>query len=84
MKVYVINLDRSVERWASISKQLNSAGVMYQRIPAVDGQRTPTAELVDDEMCFRQMGRGLRQGEVGCYLSETGVLIPRCHLLPDL
>ena len=37
MKVYLINLDRREDRLAAVDQQLQSLGMDYERIPAVDG-----------------------------------------------
>lgn len=43
LPVFVINLDRSPDRLASVSEQLREAGVPFARFPAVDGSRTDRA-----------------------------------------
>ena len=42
--IYVINLDRDVERMASLAGSLAALGLPYRRIPAVLGQQVPDWE----------------------------------------
>jgi GR25 family glycosyltransferase involved in LPS biosynthesis len=37
-KIYVINLDRRLDRWESVSKQLKDLNVEFTRVSAVDGK----------------------------------------------
>ncbi len=73
MKAYVINLDRNPERMEAIGSRLDSLGIAYERVRAVDG-----AALSEEER--RRAVRGLRwlcaNGErvrppqIGCALSH--------------
>jgi GR25 family glycosyltransferase involved in LPS biosynthesis len=38
MKIYVINLDKDVDRLNAISRQLESFGLSWERIPAIYGK----------------------------------------------
>ena len=70
---YLINLDRSPERLASMSGRLAEAGIAFERVAAVDGMALTEAQ-------FRQQTREnryykpLRRGEVGCQLSHLEAL----------
>lgn len=44
-KIYVINLERSKERWQKISQQLDKTGVKYKRFNAIDGYKILIKEL---------------------------------------
>lgn len=44
-KAYVINLDRSQDRWNTISKRLNKVGLQYERYSAVDGSKLTNKQL---------------------------------------
>ena len=70
--VYLINLDGSDERLRQASAQLDAAGIAFQRIPAFDGRKLRVEEFPDyDAKGARSyMGRPLRGGEIGCYLSH--------------
>jgi glycosyl transferase family 25 len=45
MKIYVINLDRSPDRMAHMTKALGELGLPFERFPAVDGRQLPKEEL---------------------------------------
>ena len=81
--VYVINMQRSHDRWQSITFDLSHHGLVPIRIPAVDGQKIEDAHLVPMGVSLRTSlgligGRQLRQshwmidakGAVGCTLSH--------------
>lgn len=70
--VYLINLDGSDERLASASGQLVAAGVDFQRVPAFDGRKLRIEEFpdYDPRAALRYLGRPMRGGEIGCYLSH--------------
>lgn len=70
--VYVINLDGSADRLASASAQLRAAGLTFERVPAFDGRGLSVAEFPDyaPAQARAYMGRPLRGGEIGCYLSH--------------
>ena len=72
-KVLVINLDRSPERLASITEQLDRIGMDFDRVAALDGR-----ELSDDfiekaspqEIVSKTYHRALSKAEVACSLSH--------------
>jgi glycosyl transferase family 25 len=70
--VFVINLDKDVERLASVSRELAAAGITFTRIPAVLGaERLGEAGLVDlAAYRVRNRADSPRGGELGCYLSH--------------
>ena len=70
--IYVINLDRDVERMASVDGSLKSLGLGYVRIPAVLGKEVPGWEMLVDADLYGGRNRNVmpRPGEVGCYLSH--------------
>lgn len=72
IETYLINLDGSDERLVSASAQLQAQGVPFTRVPAVDGRKFDLDALpyYDKERAVRYMGRPLRGGEIGCYLSH--------------
>lgn len=73
-KIFVINLDRSKNRWLESQNQLN--GCEVERVSAVDGAKLE-AELLNacfDEGLNRQRyHKVLTSGEIGCYLSHRKV-----------
>lgn len=69
---FVINLDGSDDRLRSISDKLDSAGMVFARLPAVDGRGLDLSQVADydAEAALRYMGRTLVGGEIGCYHSH--------------
>lgn len=70
----VINLDRAVERLARISSALESLGIAWQRLAAVDGSRLSPAQRqasLDEREFQRRRGMPSVPGELGCYLSHV-------------
>lgn len=74
--VYVINLDRSQDRWDAISSRAKACGIEIIRIAAVDGRAIASENYVDvDHRSFmRQGARTLLPGEYGCYRSHLSCL----------
>ncbi|MCJ1901195.1 MULTISPECIES: glycosyltransferase family 25 protein [Paracoccus] len=72
LPAYLINLDGSDERLRSASRQLDEAGVPFERVPAFDGRALRVEEFPDYDPAgaMAYMGRPLRGGEIGCYLSH--------------
>lgn len=72
LPVYLINLDGSDERLREASAQLEAAGLAFQRVPAFDGRKLRIEEFpdYDAKAAISYMGRPLRGGEIGCYLSH--------------
>ncbi|MDL2400128.1 glycosyltransferase family 25 protein [Rhizobium mayense] len=72
VRIYVINLDRSPERWERLRGQATQYGLSVTRIPAIDGSTIPESDRVDFQQ--RQFvyhnGRKLLAGEYGCYRSH--------------
>lgn len=69
MKIYVINMERSVHRRKSMEEHLASMGLEYQIVKAVDGS------LLADDYPQEPMGRQdeLSKSELGCMLSHMKV-----------
>jgi glycosyl transferase family 25 len=73
----VINLDRAVERLARITDALQSLGIAWQRLPAVDGSQLSQAERharLDEREFQRRRGMPCVPGELGCYLSHVDAM----------
>ena len=70
---YLINLDRSVQRLATMQERLIEAGINYQRISAIDGARLSDVEFLRHTGINRYY-KPIRRGEVGCYLSHLKAL----------
>jgi len=65
IRFYIINLDRSTERLASITTHLKSLGIEFTRIAAIDGRELPDANAYPSRYF-----RPLTKGELGCSLSH--------------
>ena len=70
LKCYVINLGSSTKRLDEFNASFNRTNLNIERISAVDGRLIDIEAFSDDNLCKKQMGRGLQPGEVGCYLSH--------------
>ena len=72
---YLINLDRSPDRLAIMTKDLSREGIAFERIPAVDGAALSPDQLsiVDNASSKTKLGRNLSNGEIGCFLSHIAV-----------
>jgi len=90
--IYVINLDRDVERMASLAGSLRGLNLTYIRVSAVLGKEVPNWEqLVDAELYGARNRLPMpRPGEVGCYLSHLKAMeeflrtdAPWCVILED-
>ncbi|MCX8281367.1 glycosyltransferase family 25 protein [Phyllobacterium sp. 0TCS1.6C] len=73
--VYVINLERSHKRWETIRGSAEKFDIDIRRIEAVDGGAyVPGVAELDERAFFRQHGRSVLPGEIGCYLSHVAAL----------
>lgn len=70
--IFVINLDRSTERLAQTKELLDAQGLIFTRVPAVDGRSLCEDgwQVYDEPAALAYLGRQLNGGEVGCYLSH--------------
>lgn len=69
MKSYVINLDRSPDRWQRMADRLNSIGAAFERVPAVDGRLLSDTEISDVHKPVAGAA-AMTPEEVGCFLSH--------------
>jgi glycosyl transferase family 25 len=90
--IYVINLGRDVERLASVSANLASFGLTFERVCAVVGKELPYFKKYVDlnSYAWRNRMNTPRPGEVGCYLSHLKAMetflrtdAPWCIILED-
>ena len=66
--IYVLNLDRSVNRWETAKEVMEGAGLQVQRLPAVDGRQLSKAELSKESTRLATFFQP--RGVIGCYLSH--------------
>ncbi|MBO9127088.1 MULTISPECIES: glycosyltransferase family 25 protein [unclassified Rhizobium] len=73
---YVINLDRSLDRWQHIKSQADEFGLDVQRIPGVEIDAAKNTQWPDyDRAAFmRGNGRPMLPQEYGCYLAHVKAL----------
>lgn len=78
--IYLINLERSAERLAHMTAQLNNIGLAFERIQAVDGfeLRLDVGDADDLSIDFdywrKYHHRDMLASEIGCYLSHLCAL----------
>lgn len=72
LPIFLINLDGSDERLSAATAQLDAAGLTFERLPAFDGRKLRVDEFpdYDAKAAIRYLGRPMRGGEIGCYLSH--------------
>ena len=76
VRIYAINLDRSRERWDSITRQAAEFDLDVVRVPGLDGSLVAVGDRADcDDPAFRRKnGRTMLPGEYGCYRSHLKAL----------
>jgi glycosyl transferase family 25 len=67
--VIVINLDRDTQRMEHMRRELERAGVVYERFSALRGDQLPT-----DLARYFPVGVTLSAGEIGCYASHLAIM----------
>ncbi|WP_439273389.1 glycosyltransferase family 25 protein [Pseudochrobactrum sp. HB0163] len=74
--VYVLNLDRSEDRWKTLSSHARELGIALQRVPAVDGKLLQASErqFFDEPRFRRDHGKTVLPAEIGCYKSHLRAL----------
>ena len=76
-ELYVINLDRSKDRWHRINTHLNGYGLVSKRIAAVDAKTLPLDMLhkhYNSEMNQTDFFIALKPAEIACFLSHRKAL----------
>lgn len=74
--IYVINLDRSIDRWQDIRNQAGHFGLEIERVVAIDGTQIALNERTNynHEAFVRRNGRPMLSEEYGCYLAHLKAL----------
>lgn len=72
IRIYVINLDRCLERWARMSSQAVQFGLDVVRVAAIDGNGVEEEQRVGfhPRSFYFHNGRKILAGEYGCYRSH--------------
>lgn len=76
MRVFVINLDRDIDRMAWNKKQAAEHNVLVERVSGIYGRDLPIEEVHESVNRFRwfcAMGRSPLIGEIGCALSHLKI-----------
>ena len=75
LNTYVINLERSIDRWQYIHKHLSDLGVVHQRVDAIDAQLNTLDKSVYDAVRNKnEYFAPLKNTEIACYLSHIKAL----------
>lgn len=74
MKCYLINLDRSPERLKQMEAEFGRLGLLFTRVPAVDGKLLTQEELDAVTPPVRQWEIPIPPSEIGCFLSHKKCL----------
>lgn len=74
-RAYIINLDRTPERWEHMSKTFRQVEIPAVRIPAIDGRELvlPRSDF-NGKKFQRCHGRNINIFEIACYLSHLKAL----------
>lgn len=74
LPVYVINLDRRLDRWTEMFEQLNRLGIEAERIPAVDATRLHKQEERERQTPVNPRHWRVGMGAVACIFSHRKAL----------
>ena len=68
----LINLEDSIERLARAQAALDTAGIPFLRVSAYDARQKNPLDIpgYDEKKSLEYMGRKLKGGELGCYMSH--------------
>ncbi len=69
-KVYIINLDKDVERMEFMSKQMQDLGIDFERVSAIYGKEYNFGDEYDEALAIKKNGQPLVPGEIGCAKSH--------------
>ncbi|MFB6324673.1 glycosyltransferase family 25 protein [Pantoea deleyi] len=70
MKIFIINLARSVERRKSMAQQLSALNLNYEFIDAIDGKKLTHDEILQNT---KPISYAVTCGEIGCSLSHIKI-----------
>ena len=74
--IFIINLDRDVERWENIQRFMTTADLPHVRFAAIDGRRKLSLirSVIKRDFLNQKLARPLTTGEICCTLSHIAVL----------
>jgi glycosyl transferase, family 25 len=73
-KIFVINLDSSVDRIENMQAQCNELGIEFERVSAVRGKNLSNDEkaaVYNLDVNLAKYDKVLNDGEIGCYMSHA-------------
>ena len=70
MKIFLINLDRSVDRLDAMKTRLDQLDLTFERVSAVDGSKLTEVELSVVKSPSKEFPNWMTLGEIGCFLSH--------------
>jgi GR25 family glycosyltransferase involved in LPS biosynthesis len=75
MNIFVINLERSADRLASMSAQFDALKMSWERFPGKDGRELPPEELsqYSEKEALQLIGEPMTRGQIGALLSHINV-----------
>src|SRR5262245_33796044 len=75
LQVFVISLDRAVERREHMTSLISRLGLVPQFVSAVDGRRLTAEQRArySSERAKRIYGCEMSDNEIGCYLSHLSI-----------
>ncbi len=69
-KVYIINLDKDMERMHFMHEQMQKLKIEYERVSAVYGKEYNFGDEYDSKLAIKLNGKDLTKGELGCAKSH--------------
>jgi glycosyl transferase, family 25 len=75
--IYVINLERSIDRLKAIENNFSDLGLIYTRIPAVDGRKITNIKNknYDEKLNKKLFFSPLSPNEIACFMSHRAAWI---------
>jgi glycosyl transferase family 25 len=92
LKIFLLNLDRAIDRRKTMEGHLSSLGLQFELISAVDGKKLSPYDRskYSEEDAIKAVGHPLIDTQIGCALSHARLYerivaegIPECLILED-
>jgi glycosyl transferase family 25 len=72
MRVVVVNMEKSKDRWNRISEELSQLNVKHERFPAIEGKKLSTEEI-NENTTFMARTFFCTHASIGCALSHISI-----------
>lgn len=72
MKIYILNMARSIDRRERINELLSGIGLEFEFFSAIDG-RVTEIQGYDNKRRMKEKGHSLTPGEMGCFASHRAL-----------